>query len=244
MSMSVVGVDGCRAGWCYATFQLRDLGIHTIDLNVARRFEDVLAKCERAQALAVDIPIGLPSVEGYPRACDQTARKLLGQKRGCSVFYCPPREIVYACAEMSFERASAFSRRNTGKGLPQQTYSILDKIKQVDSCVTTELQKRVFEVHPETCFWVLNRKRPLTHSKKGRLGFEERMGILEDLFLRQDLENLLNKFPRKEVGRDDVVDGLVAAYAAKCYVEGKFTKIPEIPANDSQGLRMEMIMPA
>jgi len=242
--MFVVGVDGCGAGWCYATFQFRDRGIHTIDLDVTERFEDVLAKCELAQAIAVDIPIGLPSVEGYPRACDKTARKLLGQKRGCSVFYCPPREVVYACAEMSFERACAFSRKETGKGLPRQTHSILGKIKQVDGCVTAELQKRVFEVHPETCFWALNRKRAMTHSKKKRLGFEERMGILQDLFLEQDLENLLSKFPRKEVGRDDVLDALVAAYTAKCYVEGKFIRIPEHPPNDSQSLRMEMVVPS
>jgi hypothetical protein len=44
-----------------------------------------------------------------------------------------------------------------------------------------ELQQRIFEVHPEVCFWKLA-GRPLANSKRKAAGFEERWTLLSAAF--------------------------------------------------------------
>ena len=80
--MNVADIDGCRAGWLCV--RLQD-GV--VDGQVFASFRQLLALLEATSAIAVDIPIGLPT--SGERACDRMARQLLGVPRASSVFRAP-----------------------------------------------------------------------------------------------------------------------------------------------------------
>jgi predicted RNase H-like nuclease len=200
--MFVAGVDGCRAGWIAFKVELPSLvtSVEVVDLPswVKNRPSDLAC-------LGIDMPIGL--LDG-PRACDLAARKLLKRPRGSSVFPAPCRAALHAA---TYEEASAINRQRTGRGLSQQAWGIAPKIRQVDDAITPERQQWAFEVHPEVCFWALNRQRSMAHNKKTEEGAAERIAVLRAVF--PDIErHLANRPPR--VGADDLLDAAVAAWTA------------------------------
>jgi predicted RNase H-like nuclease len=200
--MFVGGVDGCRAGWIAFKVELPSLAtsLEVIDLpSLLKNRPSDLA------FLAIDIPIGL--LDGS-RACDQAARKLLGQPRGTSVFAAPCRAALTAKIHAE---ASAISRQDTGRGLSQQAFGIGSKIKQVDNAITPETQQWAYEVHPEICFWALNGQRPMVHNKKTKEGVAERLALLSPVF--PEIERHLGGRP-PGVGKDDLLDAAAAAWTA------------------------------
>lgn len=100
----------------------------------------------------------------------------------------------------------------------------------------------VREVHPELCFWALNDRQSMRSSKKRTSGVAERLRVLENLEprSRETYEGAGARFRRKIVGRDDIVDALVAAVVARERV-GRLTSVPEVPPRDARGLPMEMV---
>ena len=201
--MFVAGVDGCRGGWVSFKVELpaRVISVEVIDLPAWLRERPPDLAC-----VGIDIPIGL--LNGS-RACDKAARKLLGQPRGTSVFAAPCRAAVHAA---TYEEASAVNRQKTGRGLSQQAWGIVPKIKQVDDAITPDCQRWAFEVHPKVCFWALNQRRPMTHNnKKTKEGAAERIALLRRVFPEIDT-HLANRPAR--VGADDLLDAAAAAWTA------------------------------
>ena len=96
---TVVGVDGTRDGWI--AIRTRD-GIVHAGATYADFGELLIAEAD-ASVVAVDMPIGLPTVEGWPRPADAAARVMIGSLRS-SVFVVPPGEALAAPshAEPSF----------------------------------------------------------------------------------------------------------------------------------------------
>lgn len=199
--MIVAGVDGCRAGWVAFKVELPSLAtsVEIVDLPelLSSRPDDLLC-------LAIDIPIGLLDCS---RPCDKAARKLLGQPRGTSVFAAPCRAALSATTHAA---ASQINREKTGRGLSQQAFGIIPKIKQVDDAIRAECQRWAFEVHPEVCFWALNQRRPMAHNKKTSEGASERVSLLRPIFPDIDRHLAANRPPR--VGADDLVDAAAAAW--------------------------------
>ncbi len=221
--MFVVGVDGCRAepGWIAFKMDVesRATSVELIDLPSKLRTRPSDWAC-----LAIDIPIGL--LDGS-RNCDIKARKLLGRKRGTSVFAAPCRA---ALGIEGHPAMSAMNKAKTGRGLSLQAYGIAPKIQQVDDAITPEAQEWVFEVHPEVCFWALAQKKPMGYNKKKENGRDERLKLLRPIFPRID-DHLLKD--RQGAGKDDLLDACVAAWTAlkqekaKCVCE---------PQRDERGL--------
>jgi predicted RNase H-like nuclease len=109
LPMWAAGIDGCRGGWVAFKVDLASLNtsVELIDLpSVLTNKPDDLAM------LAIDIPIGL--LDGS-RACDKSARKLLGQPRGTSVFAAPCRATLSA---KDHADANATNLRITGRFEP------------------------------------------------------------------------------------------------------------------------------
>jgi predicted RNase H-like nuclease len=200
--MFVAGVDGCRAGW--VTFKVEVPSLAT-SVDVVDLAELLNSRPDDLLCLAIDIPIGLLDCS---RACDKAARKLLGQPRGSSVFAAPCRAALSATAHAA---ASQINREKTGRGLSQQAFGIVPKIKQVDDAMTSVCQTWALEVHPEVCFWALNERRPMTHNKKTRVGATERVALLRQVFPQIE-GHLANRPPR--VGADDLLDAAAAAWTA------------------------------
>jgi len=198
----VAGIDGCRGGWIAFKVDLtaRATSVEVVDLAAWLRERPPDLAC-----VGIDIPIGLLD---RPRACDVAARKLLGQPRGSSVFPAPCRAAVGA---QTHQEASSINRQKASKGLSQQAWGIIPKIKQVDDAMTPHNQRWAFEVHPEVCFWALNQRSPMKHNKKTKDGAAERIDVLRRVF--PDIErHLLTRPPR--VGADDLLDAAVAAWTA------------------------------
>lgn len=224
----IAGVDGCRGGWIAFKVDLtahHATSVEIIDLPSWFRQRPPSLAC-----VGIDIPIGL--LDG-PRQCDKAARRLLGQPRGTSVFAAPCRG---ALSSKDHASATATNLRTTGRGLSQQAWGIIPKIKQVDDAITLDSQRWAFEVHPEVCFWVLNQRRPMKHNKKTREGVAERLDLLRRAF--PEIERHLAKRPLR-VGADDLLDAAAAAWTALRW-HRKEAECVCTPEHDKRGLAINI----
>ena len=248
-----VGVDGCKAGWIGVG--LGD-GVESC-VTVCGDFSEVLTHFGDASVVLVDIPIGLPDgIERGGRACDIAARKVLNTedvKKGSSVFPAPSRRYLKEAARNSwwsnddYNRANGWSWCELGGGISKQAFSITQKIDEVDKILTPrdkDASPEIREVHPEVCFWALNRKKPMPNGKKSKAGFDERKQIVRGFVPKVDdvLKQVRDNFAVAQVANDDVLDALAAAITAKIGCQqGEFETLPETPLPDSEGLTMEMV---
>jgi predicted RNase H-like nuclease len=220
LPMWAAGIDGCHGGWAAFKVHLpsQNTSVEIIDLpSVLTNKPDDLA------ILAIDIPIGL--LDGS-RACDKSARKLLGKPRGSSVFAAPCRATLSA---KNHAAASSTNDRITGRGLSLQAWGIASKIKQVDDIITPECQKWSFEVHPEVCFWALAREHPMKYRKKSEDGVNERLSLLRSVFPNIKY-HLLNRPPG--VAKDDLLDSAIAAWTALRLWNGEAQQVCEAECDD------------
>ena len=139
--MWIAGVEGCRGGWAVVLVST-DAVEREHRVTVCANFREVLELQPSPDVIVVDIPIGLLD-DRTPggRECDKEARKLLGPRRN-SVFTPPHRSIL---------NAHTYEDVRT-KGLSQQAFGILPKVRDVDEVITPGLQNRIHESHPELAF--------------------------------------------------------------------------------------------
>ena len=232
--MSVVcGVDGCRRGWICVSL---DLSNGEVSAQVFESAEALFGEGASA-VIGIDIPIGLPDV--HPRKCDHIARKLVGP-RASSVFPVPVRAALNA---KSYEAACDASENKCGRRLPQQTYAILPKIREVDTLLrsSSDLPERVFEVHPEVsfCFW--NGKQPMHHPKQSGFGFLERLELTRGEF-GDAADRIRRQVTRAAVADDDILDALAVLWTARRILADEAVRIPEgVEERDEYGLPMRML---
>ena len=246
MSMSkskFVGVDGCPAGWF-------SVGLENCDgyeVQVFKTFDELLAHYAEACLVLVDIPIGLLEDGPCERTCDPLARKVLRARRS-SVFPVPPRVLVCKKVEnnLNYACTNELSKSTRCKGITRQTYHIMDKIAEVDRVMTAPDRAetpRVREVHPEICFWALNGKRPMCHSKRDYKGIKERMEVLKRCEQRTEkiCKSACKYLWNPQVAGDDILDALAAAVTAKLGWPDNLWTLPECPQTDCNDLPMEMV---
>ena len=241
--VSVAGVDGCKAGWVVAVVRATAPGLElqyplTIEsIRVSPHFADVLLRTSHCALVCVDIPIGL-SDGPEPRACDVAARRLLGS-RASSVFTPPARPCL---AAKSYPEASQTQLQCVGKKLSKQSFFIMGKIRQVDDLMMPAMQRRIREIHPEVTFHTLNGNRPAERRKRSLAGRNERIALLASIF--PTAAEMIDAIRRPgAVEADDILDALAAAWTAARAVIGQATPLPEHPATDRKGLRMEILRP-
>ena len=230
------GVDGCTAGWFYFALTRSE----EPQWGIVGTVDELVSVSSDSDCIFVDIPIGLPDgPEG--RRCDRKARKRLGRPRASSVFPAPVRA---ALAAATYEDANRISRQTSGKGLTQQTFAILPKIREVDSLLRKSEKARhiVREVHPEICFWALAGGRPMRDKKKRRAGIDERLAVLERVCpsVAEVFRQIRGEFRSRVLGDDDILDAMAAAITAAADPEALMT-LPRDPARDRYGLPMEMV---
>lgn len=236
MSARHFGVDGCRAGWFCVGLEGGKL---SGDLYPG--LSSLVEATGRAGSVLVDIPVGLKAGSEGPRQCDVLARQHLG-KRASSVFSAPIRELLEAG---SYAEANALSRALSGKGLSKQTWNICGKIREADRLLqaSDSARRRLREAHPELCFYGFNRGRPMQHAKRSQAGFEERLALLACHLpdVRPFLDDMLTRYPRSQLARDDVLDATVCALTAS--LPASWRRLPAKPEKDRTGLVMEILFP-
>ena len=258
-----VGVDGCKGGWIGVG--LSDGG--RSEVAVCKDFSDIVACFGDACVILVDIPIGLPE-DTTPRACDIEARKKLGRKRLAAVFPAPPRSFVDKVAltpdwdwtaahgkpfQEAFAEANKWHREKfRNKGLAAQAFGIAPKIAEMDEFMRTRdaASPEIREVHPEICFWALNEQQPMSHKKSNSEGCNERIETLRRCAQETNgidvyaiFRKARDKYMKKEVADDDILDALALAITAKIVSQNgdRLGTLPEDPQTDSKGLPMEMV---
>jgi predicted RNase H-like nuclease len=230
------GADGCRAGW-FAIALTRN---GQWQIEIFPDIAELWKKYRKASLILVDIPVGLKEKGAEERRCDKDARKLLGPPKASSVFRVPCRQAVYAA---TYEEASAINFRITERRLSRQTWGICPKIRQVDSLLLTDAsaRARLKEVHPEVCYWALAGS-PMQHNKKRAEGFAERIKVLQSYHSATEeiVQHSLQNYRRQEVGKDDILDALVAAITALAGMKA-LVSVPVPPESDECGLPMQML---
>jgi len=234
--MKFFGIDGCKKGWFYVGINEGD----QYEFGIITAFEEILAITNQAKQILIDIPIGLREEESLERLCDLEARKVLGNRRS-SVFPSPSR---LALGYEKYSVASTINFNHTGKKLNKQSFAISKKIKEVDEFIIfTELQGKFREMHPEICFWALNKKQSMKFNKKGANGINERIQILKKYFSKTNnlVREVQLRYLRKDLANDDILDALVGAISARFYPNLK--QLSTSPEVDTRELKMEIVYP-
>jgi predicted RNase H-like nuclease len=221
----VAGVDGCRGGWVVARASTVDGAV--VDVARTDRLALVIAQVERGEldAVALDMPVGLP--RSGSRAADTAARALLGPRRS-SVFSAPVRVVL---AAGSYEDALARSRAVDGRGLSTQSWNLVPKIREVDQCLTPELQDRIREAHPELVFVGLAGA-PCAWPKRSAEGRAARVAILERWWS--------GPWNLRGAAVDDVIDAVALTVTARRIATGDASALGD-GTRDETGLRMEVM---
>jgi predicted RNase H-like nuclease len=228
---TVCGVDGCSKGWVAA---IQGPGKHQLQVRVFPTLRYLINE-ESPAIVAVDIPIGLPSVAA--RDCDVEARKLLGSPRQAGVFPAPLRPLLDA---PNYAEASHRRMEIERKGLTMQAWAIFGKVREADELVQNcPSGTCIHEVHPEVSFYFLAGKQPMKYSKRSEVGYQERFQLLAAQFGDQVSRLLAKQHPGS--GRDDVLDALVALWTAQRIRAGEAARIPAALERDSLGIPMQIL---
>lgn len=230
--MQVVGVDGCRGGWLAVALRIAE-GVSSVAVAVYPRFDELLAAYPDAEAVAVDMPIGLwESGRARLRPCDAVARRRLGKRAAC-VFVPPTRAML---------RAESYAPLRP-QGLSVQAYHLIPRIRELDALMTPALQARVWESHPELSFAAMAGT-PLSVPKRTPEGQAVRLEWLQRAFgeevapVRGAWNPLSPPFPRAVAAIDDLLDAWALAWSALRHLRGESELCLGEPGYDARGLQM------
>jgi predicted RNase H-like nuclease len=230
---TLVGVDGCRAGWVAVS----ESGKASISTQVFGTISELLLGTDPDALVAIDIPMGLTS-SGH-RLCDVSARQLLRGPRASSVFPAPTRPALRAT---TYRIACEVQQGIDGKKVSKQAFAIYPKIREVDDVLRTtpSVRSRIREVHPEVSFAYWNDRQPLAASKRSAAGAAEREQLIDAVWpgIRGEL---WQRLPKGAVKRDDLNDAFAALWTARRIVGGTAVTLPEQPVRDSEDLVMEIV---
>ncbi len=247
MTVTLAGVDGCKAGWVAALSRPGE----AVDIAVQGRFETLIDDLPDDAIIVVDMPIGLPDFVGKGGRGPETAvRPLLGARQS-SVFSIPSRAAVHAETEAftdldawyaAHRRASAVARATSDppRAISIQAFGIFSKVRELDGLLSDrpDLRSRIRESHPEVAFWRLNGEKAMALPKKikGRVnpqGMEERRKLLA----RRGLDRaLLDRPSPRGAGDDDVLDACAMLLIAGRLADGLARPFPDPPLIDSRGI--------
>lgn len=229
---TLAGVVPCPSGWLAATAKLQGITMSPEEPQVFPSFLEVLDYKPAYQVIALFAPVGLldePQRGG--RQCDRDARRLLGRPRSSAIVSAPARPSL-GCA--SFADAAQVN----GGHLSPVSWRQMSRIAEVDLQMAPYWQRTVFEVHPELSLFQLNDDHPVRFSKHTRAGIEERVALLVQRF--PGVERILRaRIPKVKVPQ--LVDAAACLWTARRIVSRAVNRLPEEPAWDGLGLRMEIV---
>jgi predicted RNase H-like nuclease len=208
--VAVLGVDGCRTGWVGVVWD------GSTEVLVAPTIGELVAMAGPVEAVAIDIPIGLPA--DAPRQAERLARPRL-PGRASTVFNAPAAVVLDA---PDYQAANAANRAALGLGLSKQTWYLVPKIRDVADWLATSPAAPVVEAHPELCFATMNGS-VLVDGKTTPAGEATRRRLLADHGLAVDASR------RPGVAVDDVLDAAATAWTARRFVDDTADRLPPDP---------------
>ena len=226
-ALLVLGADGCKGGgWAVAMVD----GEGELSWHWAADTAALLDLADEydADAVALDVPIGLPAL-GAVRACDRLARARIGARRS-SVFAAPPREVL-GCASYAEARPLAPT-------LSAQAFGLVPRIREVDEALRArgaQVHERVVECHPEVAFAAMAAGRVALATKRSAAGALQRIALLEDL-----LDAPLPTDPPALATLDDALDAAACALVAHRWARGEAEALGD--ETDALGTPMRIVV--
>jgi predicted RNase H-like nuclease len=232
---NLAGINGCRGGW-FCIFE--ETPSRRLASKIFPSIDDLAKFAEQVDVVAIDVPIGL--TDSGARACDVSARKMLGGTRASSVF---PAPIRPALSSATYDEACSRSFEAQQKRLSKQSWAIYPKIRQLDELLQARphLCNKIFEVHPEVSFCAWNSMHPIIEPKKSKEGADKRRSLITQHFGADAFEIIRARYKKSEVADDDILDGFAALWTAERILNGTSRTLPESPLPDSLGLPMRMV---
>ena len=224
VTLPVLGVDACRAGWVGAVLEPGAPRPRVVVSETIAGLVELVRESLGLAVVGIDIPIGLP--DSTLRQADALARQAIRGKAS-SVFTTLTR-AAYAAPTRA--EADTVNRELVGQGVGAQAFALRDKILDVDAWLRTRPTVRVLEVHPEVCFATMTGA-PILPGKKTDEGRDLRLAALAAAGI-----------PRPSVltgsgyGADDVIDACAVAWTAARYASGLATSLPDPPEVFSDGI--------
>ncbi|QIM22499.1 DUF429 domain-containing protein [Phycicoccus sp. HDW14] len=224
VTVPVLGVDGCRAGWVGALLEPGAPRPRVVVAPTIVELVEAVRESTDVRVVGIDIPIGLP--DSTTRQADALARQALPGKAS-SVFTTLTR-AAYGAEDRA--AADAVNRSLSGQGVGAQAFALRDKILEVDAWVRSRPTVEVLEVHPEVSFATMAGA-PLRPGKKTPDGRAARLEALAAAGV-----------PRPSVleGRgyaaDDVLDACAVAWTAARRTAGLSRRLPDPPEVFSDGI--------
>ena len=226
----VVGVDWMKPYWVAV-----EINNENIICKNFKSIDELCSTYSNANAILIDIPIGLANATGQNLRPDSAARNYIDAKRKSSIFNALPREIIYA--ETKAEAWDLNNALNAKMSIVAE--GLRSMVKEVDIFLqeNPSWKNKLMESHPEVAFQILNNGIGLTHPKKTIEGQKERLNILKKY--GYDLSDILKTYKEKQ--RPDILDAASLAVTAFLGLEYGFRTIPPVPVKDSTGLLMQMV---
>lgn len=245
------GIDGCPAGWLVLSHKADNSG--SLSARIYPTLDELAPHLREDHIVAIDMPIGMPDPDHYPRACDIAARRTLGS-RACCVFSAPCRGVLEHINHYS--AASAWHKHATGQGISCQAFNILPKINELDQLLSSQPDLASFhEVHPEISFAHMNassgKTSPLLTKKSSTEGEQTRAKLIEHAFpTLPELTTLHQQLgPRSKHGKsrwslNDLHDAFAALWSAHRIMSNTAQSFPSEHASkapiDATGKTMQI----
>jgi predicted RNase H-like nuclease len=235
----ISGVDGCKNGrWIAVT--THPGSFDKAEVKIFESTVQLISKLATQSIIAIDIPIGLPerAIRGG-RGPDWAVREFL-RPHQARVFPVPSRRAVYALAQ-GYAQVCAIARETSDppRSPSKQLFGILPRIQEIDVVLRQDpaLRERIFEVHPECSFKLMNNNDQLPPKKvKGRIhppGIELRMHLLAKVGFSP---SFLSQTPPRGSELDDFYDACACAWSARRILDREARLFPLHPPLDGEGI--------
>src|SRR6516162_6377791 len=165
----LVGVEPCAGGWLVAPGNLQGINLAPQPAYVLASLADVLDYRPSFSVVALHAPVGLTDGPDERRACDDSAKDLLGQRRGAALA-APSRKLLDA---RTFEEA-----KQIDPSLDIVRWRALPKAAEAIREVQSWRQRAVWEVNPELAFRQMNDGAQLRYGRRTMHGLRERQQLL------------------------------------------------------------------
>ena len=207
----------------------------TLSSIIFKSTAELFAQTPTPAIFAIDIPIGL--TDSGPRQCDIQARRLLGARRGTSVFPAPIRPVLNVATR---EEADKIHRSIDGRGVNVFSWNLYPRIRDVDIELqkNSQLRDNVYEVHPEISFRAINDGESIVAAKRNPKGESIRRSLVENHFGTGAFDEIRKNHYLKNVANHDINDAFAVLWTAERIYRIEAAVIPAEVEFDSAGSRM------
>ena len=225
----LAGVEPVPGGWLVAPGNLQGVTLAPQPAYVLQSLADVLDYRPSFSVVALHAPVGTQDTPGELRACDASAREILGRRRGAAV-RAPSRALLDAT---DFQHAQ-FIDPTMDIVRWRSLRKAAESIREVQSW----RQRMVWEVNPELAFRQMNDGDDLNHGRRTQLGRKERITLLEAKL--PGAERILRERPPR-VREEKLVDALADLWTARRIRAHAISRAAEPPVWDDEGVRMDIV---